>query len=222
MQVALAALAGAGAAFDYGASTVTALSLGSAGIPQLQQIFDAKGRAQTYQDAVRLIEEAEIEYLAHNPRPSDRELTPNGVTLFQRVSASIHVVEKTLAGNLPTVQDMRQATEPMTPIGALPFQAGDVPPNNISASAGIPLGKSELTQIVGRRNKVTIVNGGTPPPPDVTVNRIPESLQARNNALQSGFTNLTDSDASARLAENGISPGVNPKEVLGAEHSCPS
>jgi hypothetical protein len=98
VQVALAALAGAGAAFDYGASTVTALSLGSAGIPQLQQIFDARGRAQTYQDAVRLIEEAEIEYLAHNPRPSDRDLTPNGVTLFQRVSASIHVVEKTLAG----------------------------------------------------------------------------------------------------------------------------
>jgi hypothetical protein len=213
-QVALAALGGAGAAFNYGASTVTGLALGSAGIPQLQQIFDAKGRAQAYQDAVRLIEEAEIEYLAHNPRPSDMGLTPNGVTLFQRVTASIHVVEKTLAGNLPTVQDMRQATEQMTPIGALPYQAGDVPPNNISASAGIPLGKSELTQIVARQNKITVVLGGTPPPPNVTVSRIPESLQARNNALQSGFTNLTDSAASARLAENGISPGVNPKEVL--------
>jgi hypothetical protein len=80
--------------------------------------------------------------------------------------------------------------------------------------AGIPLGKSELTQIVGKRNKVTIISGGTPPPPDVTVNRIPEVLQARNNALQSGFTNLTDSDATARLSENGISPGIHPKEVL--------
>jgi hypothetical protein len=212
-QVALAALAGAGAAFDFGASTVTALSLSSAGIPHLQQIFDAKGRAQVYQDAVRLIEEAEIEYLAHNPRPANNELTPNGVTLFQRVSSCIHVVEKTLAGNLPTIQDMRQVTEPMTPVGALPFQAGDVPPNNISAS-GIPIRKSELTQIVGRRSGTTILAGGTPPQPNIEITVIPAQLQGRNNALQRSFENLSDSQAAERLMEKDISAAQNPKEIL--------
>jgi hypothetical protein len=133
-QVALAALAGAGAAFNWSATTITALGLGSAGIPELQKIFDAKGRAQVYQDAVRLIEEAEIEYLALNQRPLPNVLTQNGVTLFQRVSASIHVVEKTLAGNLPSVQEMQKATEPMSKAGAVPTFAGDPAFNNLPAN----------------------------------------------------------------------------------------
>src|SRR5208337_2934065 len=70
LQVILAAMAGAGAAFSYGSATVAGLGLSSAAIPQLQKIFDAKGRAQSYQDAVRLIEEAEIEYLSLNQTPS--------------------------------------------------------------------------------------------------------------------------------------------------------
>jgi hypothetical protein len=142
-QVALAAFAGAGAAFHWSATTITALGLGSAGIPELQKIFDAKGRAQVYQDAVRLIEEAEIEYLALNQRPSPTVLTQNGVTLFQRVTASIHVVEKTLAGNLPSVKDMQQATEPMTETGATRTAAGSTPSNLIPASGRAPVRKLE-------------------------------------------------------------------------------
>jgi hypothetical protein len=133
-QVALAAFAGAGAAFNYSASTVTALGLGSAGIPELQKIFDAKGRAQAYQDAVRLIEEAEIEYLSLNQKPSSVVLTQNGVTLFQRVTSSIHVVEKTLAGNLPSVDDMQKATERMSPEGAKKTLPGTPALNNIPAN----------------------------------------------------------------------------------------
>jgi hypothetical protein len=142
-QVALAAFAGAGAAFHYSASTVTALGLGSAGIPELQKIFDAKGRAQAYQDAVRLIEEAEIEYLALNQRPSPTVLTQNGVTLFQRVTASIHVVEKTLAGNLPSVEDMQKATERMSESGATKTAAGSTPSNLIPANGKAPIRKLE-------------------------------------------------------------------------------
>jgi hypothetical protein len=126
VQVALAASGGAAAAFKYSASTVTALALSSAGVPELQKIFDAKGRAQVYQDAVRLIEEVEIEYLALNQYPSDSVLTQNGVTPFQRVTASIHVVEKTLAGNLPSVEEMQKATEHMSQAGAKPTKPGAV------------------------------------------------------------------------------------------------
>ena len=158
-QVALAAFAGAGAAFHYSASAITALGLASAGIPELQKIFDAKGRAQVYQDAVRLIEEAEIEYLALNQRPSSTELTQNGVTLFQRVTASVHVVEKTLAGNLPSVQDMQQATEPMSQTGATPTAAGSTPSNLIPANGKAPVRKLEPVVI----EKTVQLNQGLQP-----------------------------------------------------------
>jgi len=143
-QIGLAAFGGAGAAaFELSTSTIAALGLGSAGIPELQRIFGAKERAQVYQDAVRLIEEAQIEYLALNQRPSATVLTQNGVTLFQRVTASIHVVEKTLAGNLPSVEDMQKATERMSETGATKTTAGSTPSNLIPANGKAPIRKLE-------------------------------------------------------------------------------
>jgi hypothetical protein len=134
VQVTLAALAGAGAAFDFGSSAVAALGLSSAGIPQLQRIFMVQGRIDAYQDAVRLIEEAEIEYLALNQYPSSTILTQNGVTLFQRVTASIHLVEKTLGGRIPSLQDTEKATEPMTQAGAKATLPGSPAFNNLPAN----------------------------------------------------------------------------------------
>jgi hypothetical protein len=138
LQVTLAALAGAGAAFDFGASAVTALGLSSAGIPQFERIFMVQSRIDAYQDAVRLIEEAEIEYLAYNQYPSSSLLTQNGVTLFQRVTASVHLVEKTLGGRIPTLADTEKATEPMTRAGALQTAPGMQPANNIPANGNPP------------------------------------------------------------------------------------
>jgi len=133
LQVILAGLAGAGAALSFGETTLAVLGLGSAGIPEFQGIFNAKGRAECYQDAVRLIEEAQIEYLAHNQQPSPSVLTQNAVTLFQRVTASLHVVEKTLTGHLPSVDDMQKATERMSKRGATPTAPG-VALNNLTAN----------------------------------------------------------------------------------------
>lgn len=133
-QLGLAAATAYGAAFNYSKSTLAVLGLTAAGIPDLQKLFGAKERAQTYQDAIRLIEEAEVEYLSYNQRPSATELTQNGVTLFQRVTSSIHVVEKTLAGNLPSVRDMQKATENMTPEGATATAPGAPAFNNTPAN----------------------------------------------------------------------------------------
>jgi hypothetical protein len=141
LQVTLAALAGAGAAFDFGASAVAALGLSSAGIPQLQRIFMAQGRIDAYQDAVKLIEETEIEYLAFNQYPSSTVLTQNGVTIFQRVTASIHLVEKTLGGRIPTLADTEKATEPMTQAGAVQTAPGLMPANNIPANGQPPVAR---------------------------------------------------------------------------------
>jgi hypothetical protein len=142
-QIGLAAAGGYGAAFHYSASTLAILGLGSAGIPELQRLFGAKERAQTYQDAIRLIEEAEVGYLALNQRPSTTVLTQNGVTLFQRVTASIHVVEKALAGNLPSVLDMQKATERMSETGAKRTPAGATPSNLVRANGSAPVQKLE-------------------------------------------------------------------------------
>lgn len=144
LQVTLAALAGAGAAFDFGASAVTALALSSAGIPQFERIFMVQGRIDAYQDAVRLIEEAEIEYLAYNQYPSSSVLTQNGVTLFQRVAASVHLVEKTLGGRIPTLADTEKATEPMTQAGAVQTAPGLKPANNIPANGAPPAAEARI------------------------------------------------------------------------------
>lgn len=141
LQVILAGLAGAGAALNFGETTLAVLGLGSAAIPEFQGIFNAKGRAECYQDAVRLIEEAQIDYLAHNQQPSSKYLTQNGVTLFQRVTASIHVVEKTLASHLPSVEDMQKATERMSEDGATRTPAGTKPFNLVPANGSAPVQK---------------------------------------------------------------------------------
>jgi hypothetical protein len=158
-QIGLAAAAGYGAAFHYSASTLAILGLGSAGIPELQRLFGAKERAQTYQDAIRLIEEAEVEYLALNQRPSTTVLTQNGVTLFQRVTASIHVVEKALAGNLPSVADMQKATERMSETGATRTPAGATPSNLVPANGSAPVQKLEPVVI----EKTVQLNEGLQP-----------------------------------------------------------
>ena len=133
-QLGLAAATGASAAFGYPARTIAWLGVGSVVVPELQRIIDAKGRAQAYQDAVRLIEEAELEFLSFNQDPSEEYLTQNGVTLLQRVTATIHLVEKTLTGQLPSIEDLNKATEPMSARGALRTAPGATPLNNIPAN----------------------------------------------------------------------------------------
>jgi hypothetical protein len=189
LQVILAGLAGAGAALNFGETTLAVLGLGSAAIPEFQGIFNAKGRAECYQDAVRLIEEAQIEYLAHNQRPSSDELTQNGVTLFQRVTASIHVVEKTLVGHLPSVEDMQKATERMTSDGAVATEAGAPAFNNRPANADSvtargryegPIASTKVAISEVRTNEASIV-------------------RLRNN-LRARIVKLTDAAAQVMLA----------------------
>jgi hypothetical protein len=136
-QVAMAGLAGTSAAFNFSKSGLAVLGLGSSLIPSFQNIFNAKGRAESYADAVRLIETAQNDYLAHNQKPSKDELTQNGVTLIQRTQATIHILEKTLASRLPSIIELQQATEAMSKKGATKTPAGEAY-NHIGATGELP------------------------------------------------------------------------------------
>ncbi len=128
-QVGLAAFGGVGAAYNWSKTTLTVLGLASAAIPQLQGIFDAKGRAEAYNQAAEMIQDGVLEYYAHNPAPSSGEFTPNGLTLVKRVASAINLVNDTINGHLPSRAAMQKALEPMTPQGNEPQNPSESPVN---------------------------------------------------------------------------------------------
>jgi hypothetical protein len=128
-QVGLAAFAGIGAAFDYSKTTLTALGLASAAIPQLQGIFNAKGRAEIYNQAADMIRDGVLEYYSHDTNPSSSAFTPNGLTLVKKVAAAISLVDTALVSQLPSQKQMQQAVEPMSSEGTT-VQDPSAPPVN--------------------------------------------------------------------------------------------
>lgn len=170
-QVGLAALAGAAGPFKLRPDTLAGLGLGTVVIHELQGIFNAKGRAENYQEAVRLIEEAEVEYLSYNPSPSAGYMTQNGVTLVHRTNAAIHVVEQALAGLLPTLEQMKQATERMSVEGTRRHQSGDRAANNISAAGSEPAALRPGEAINGRGEVVVVKKRAAVKDTDENVNQ---------------------------------------------------
>jgi hypothetical protein len=128
-QVGLAAFGGVGAAYNWSKTTLTVLGLASAAIPQLQGIFDAKGRAEAYNQAAERIQDGVLEYYAHNPRPSSEDFTPNGLTLVNRVASAINLVNDTINGHLPSQASMQKAVEQMTPKGTETQNPSEPPVN---------------------------------------------------------------------------------------------
>jgi hypothetical protein len=113
---------------------VAALGLGSAGIPELQRIFNAKGRAEVYKDAAQMIRRSILEYRSHNPDPDETTLTPNGIILVQRTYGAIDMVDAVLAGQMPSQMEMLEITEAMTRAGTVKHVKGETPVNRISAN----------------------------------------------------------------------------------------
>jgi hypothetical protein len=137
-QVGLAAFGGVGAAYNWSKTTLTVLGLASAAIPQLQGIFDAKGRAEAYNQAAEMIQDGVLEYYAHNSAPSPAEFTPNGLTLVKRVGSAINLVNDTINGHLPSQADMKRATERMTSgEGNEPQNPNDSPVNERAQTAAV-------------------------------------------------------------------------------------
>ncbi len=115
----LAAAAGATLGFIAHANveTVAALAAVSAVIPELQTIWEARGRAETYNNGLDLIQKAEARYYEKKTKGgplkdgiSSEDLTPEGVELLNEVTASIQVMGKALVNLIPTVEELQAAT----------------------------------------------------------------------------------------------------------------
>jgi hypothetical protein len=115
-QVLLGGAAGVAAAFSAGTAVVAGLAFGSAAMPQLGGIFNAKARAETYQEGVQMIEQSEVDFLAaQHGQASSTELTSDGAVFYRQVTATVHVVEKAIAGQLPTLKEMQDAAARQPP-----------------------------------------------------------------------------------------------------------
>ena len=131
-QATLGALAGAATMIGWGVSTASGLGLGATYIFGMGQIFDAKGHALAYEQAFTAIQAAEATYYFHRlkmgytkvdgrtvvdpsvggPRsdvPSQTELTPDGESLYYRVSKILKVLHDTLSSKIPDLEDLKEA-----------------------------------------------------------------------------------------------------------------
>ncbi len=217
-QVALAAFGGVGAAFNYSATTLAALGMSSAGIPELQKLFNAKGRAEAYNQAAEMIKDGVWEYYSLNPSPSSTDFTPNGLTLVKRVSSAISLVDTALVGQLPSRKQMLQAVEEMSPEGTVRQQRHAHPVNS-------------MTSITRRTIDTTVQTIGTPtriPPrkfapvviaPDVLPDKGAQTKEAQMSvAMASRILKKTNAEEAKKAGEKLLLPapktGQDPREVI--------
>lgn len=147
----LAAFTGAAESMTINASSLSGMGMAGAGILQLRNIFDAKGRSNAYFEAAERVHSAIKDYGAHNLNDvSEERLTPNGWTLANVVQSNIDIVNKILNGHLPSPEALAQASEPMTDAGAVPQRMGTTPVNNIPAGALAPAMAARVQRAVER------------------------------------------------------------------------
>lgn len=112
-QVLTAAAAAVLGATQGNLTTVAIIAATSAVIPDMQDIFDAKAKAQAYDDGLHLIEEAEGRYiltLTGSGEISNKALTVQAANLYVEVLACLKLVEKALTAKIPSIKELQVAS----------------------------------------------------------------------------------------------------------------
>ena len=152
-QATLGALAGAARTLGWGVAAASGLGLGATFVFGLGQIFDSKGHAQAYEQSFTAVQAAESAYyfrqlgmsfdkntglvdLSHAGEradiPSQTVLTPDGETLYYRVSKILKVLNDVLASKIPDLQDLKDAKGDWSASPHSPASPGTSPtPKNI-------------------------------------------------------------------------------------------
>lgn len=128
IQVLTAATAAGLGAVSANIDTITALAGTSAVMPQLQELFGARERAQYYEQGASLVEQAQGRYFGAIARGETKLQDPPkislaAVALFNETVAAITVVEKALVDRLPTVEELQKATGAYTDLKVAPAAA---------------------------------------------------------------------------------------------------
>jgi hypothetical protein len=168
-QITLATLAGAAATAGWSVAAASGLGMGSAFISGLGQSIDAKGHAQAYEQALTAVQSAEstfyfrqvglsfgtdasgrsvvvrsgVNNAASNDIPSTTKLTPDGETLYYRVTKVLKVLDDVLASKIPDLQDLKDAKGDWTSSPGSPAGHGETikgPNNSPRAPAPKPNG----------------------------------------------------------------------------------
>jgi hypothetical protein len=156
-QATLGALAAAATTFGWGVTTASGLGLGATYVFGMAHIFDPKGHAQAYEEASTAIQAAEASYyfhqlgmgfssgegrkivdlsLAHSRSdiPSDSVLSPDGETLYYRVTKILKVLNDVLASKIPDLQDLKDAKGDSSGSIASPAKPGDAPASKTTST----------------------------------------------------------------------------------------
>ena len=130
-QATLSGLAGAAKTIGWGTATASGYGLAATYVFGLSSIFDSKGRAQAYEQAFTAVEKSEANFYFHRTGmkfvpsdggkwgveggkdtsgiPSSKYLSTDGETLFYRVTKTLGVLNDTLAGKIPNLQDLKDS-----------------------------------------------------------------------------------------------------------------
>lgn len=110
-----------------GASALTAstiLSGTSSMMPELSNIVEAKDRAEAYSEALKAIEGAEARYLSaiagSSSGATGRHLSPAAAALYDTVRDAVNVLEKRLAAQLPSVEELQRVRAASERIEVIP------------------------------------------------------------------------------------------------------
>jgi len=224
----LGALAGAAKAIGWGVSTASGLGLGATYVFGIGRIFDPKGNAQAYEQAFTTIQAAEAAYYFHRlgmgfdaktgrvtwrdsaargDIPSQDLLTPDGETLYYRVSKILKVLNDTLASKIPDLQDLKAAQgETTTPASPAKPAVGS---SGSSGSEG-----SSTSETTGRPETKPPRSGSTKgEPPEIIPGTLTEEAfraEVKRSLAKEG--NNPDADVYKQIL---IKAGLDPETIPG-------
>lgn len=183
IQVLTAATAAGLGAVSANIDTITALAGTSAVMPQLQEMFGARERAQYYEQGASLVEQAQGRYLGAVARDETKPQVPPkislaAVALFNETVAAITVVEKALVDRLPTVEELQKATGAYTDL--------KFAPEAISVDVG-----TEVEAVIGGTATVGSVVVGDPQKATATLS----GRTVKIKGLAGGVTKVIATDA---------------------------
>ncbi len=225
--VTLSSLAGAANTAGWGAASASGLGMGAAYILSLGHIIDAKGNAAAYEQAFTAIQAAEANFYFHqtgmsftqadgkwrvvlpdnqnqqNHIPYSDRLTPDGQTLYYRVSKTLKVLDDVLASKIPNLDDLKEAqgenagTSPLKTTTSSKASANTGSGKGGSGKSGSSKnGSNSGSGKTSSQGSSTNKTGNGQPPADTAA-----ALQAAKEAATQKLVNMTDAQASAALGE---------------------